>query len=148
MRVLATCELEALKQSHKKVKHIKHTNTSTTQKYLTNGKFTNKMIATLFNLRCRSINEFKDNFHNQYQDFKCFMCNNEIDSQEHALKCHVIKDNLTTEDKAVLANVQYSALFSDTEKQQNITSLYIHIIQIRNEYKPTTGNNSGPSWMI
>ena len=55
------------------------------------------------------------------------MCNNEIDSQEHALKCHVIKDNLTTEDKAVLANVQYSDLFSATEKQQNITNLYIQL---------------------
>ena len=70
------------------------------------------------------------------------MCNIAVDKQEQELKCHVIKDNLTAEDELVLAKVQYSDIFSDTEPQKNITNLYI---QIRNKLKPTTGNNIGQS---
>ena len=103
------------------------------------------MVAIFFNLRCRSENEFNDKFHNQYKDFKCFMCKNAIYTQEHTLRFHVIKVNLTAEDKSVLTNIQYSDIFSDKEKQKNITNLYIHITQIRNKFNPTTGNSSEPN---
>ena len=73
----------------------------TTQKYLKSGKFTNKMITTLFILRCGSKISSKLIFA-IITDFKCFICKNAIDTQEHALKCHVIKDNLNLRINQVL----------------------------------------------
>ena len=66
------------------------------------------------------------------------MCKNAIDTQEHALRCHVIKDNLTAEDRSVLANIQYSNIFSDTEKHHKL-------LTYNSKFKPTTGKNSEPS---
>ena len=69
-------QFEAIKLTHKKVKHIKHNNLNKPQDYITSKHFTNKMVSTLFNLRSRCDNEFKENFHNLNTNMDCFICKN------------------------------------------------------------------------
>ena len=134
------------------MKEITHTGMTSPQKYLTDTRFTNKMSSLLFNLRSRCENEFKDNFHNMSRESLCIVCQQLIDSQEHALSCADISHHLDEEDKARLNRVHYSDLFSDTDKQFEITLLYFSIIKVRqvlqekrSQNQAYHGNNSGPS---
>ena len=95
------------------------------QKYLTD---TNKMSSLLFNL---SENECKDNFHNISRESLCIVYQQFIDSQEHAPSCADISHHLVEEDKARLNRGHYSDLFSDTDKQFEITLLYYSITKVQ-----------------
>ena len=145
-------ELETIKSEHTKVKEIIHTDMNSPQKYIIDTRFTNKMSSLLFNLRSRCENEFKDNFHNMGRESLCVVCQQFIDSQEHALSCKAISQHLADEDKSRLNRVQYNDLFSDTDKQFEITLLYFSIIKVRqvlqekrSQNQAYHGNNSGPS---
>ena len=145
-------ELETIKSEHTKVKEIIHTDMNSPQKYIIDTRFTNKMSSLLFNLRSRCENEFKDNFHNMGRESLCVVCQQFIDSQEHALSCTAISQHLADEDKSRLNRVQYNDLFSDTDKQFEITLLYFSIIKVRqvlqekrSQNQAYHGNNSGPS---
>ena len=84
------------------------------QDYICNRKFTNKMCTTLFNLRCRSENEFKQNFHSSNIHFKCEFCEKEDDTQEHALTCEEVARQLSHSDVVVSLNVNYDNLFQNS----------------------------------
>ena len=51
-------------QNHTKVKHIGYLNLNSSHQYITSKKFNNEEVSLLFNLRCKSVNSFKDNFQN------------------------------------------------------------------------------------
>ena len=57
-------ELEETKASHEKSRTIIHSDLKKPQEYLSEPSLDNKEKSILFNLRSRSNNEFKDNFHN------------------------------------------------------------------------------------
>ena len=54
-------QLQERKDMHIKVKHVEYSGQRLPQPYLTNSKFYNSMTSLLFNLRCSSVKEFKDN---------------------------------------------------------------------------------------
>ena len=62
MRKTVFIELENMKQGHSKVRDIQHYGLKYPQPYLSNPLFTNKQTSLLFNLRSRSVNEFKKTF--------------------------------------------------------------------------------------
>ena len=88
---LSNFEFECLKISHEKVRLIVHKQLNNPQTYLTSGNFSNSQRSILFNLRSSCENNFRDNFHNLYQNVLCQLCNLEPDTQKHAQVCHVIK---------------------------------------------------------
>ena len=147
-------KLEALKQTHTKVKHINHSNLYKPQLYLTSQLFSEKQIACLFNLRCRSINAFKDNFHshNKSKCPVCPICNSESDTQEHALQCLALQKHMSKSDTEALQAIEYTHIFGDTKAQYRVTQIFLTIIYLREKLqnggmqnKAYPGNNSGPS---
>ena len=110
MRKTVFIELENIKQGHSKVRDIQQYGLKYPQPYLSNPMFTNKQTSLLFNLRSRSVNEFKANFFTSC----CPLCSNS-DTQEHALHCIKIRDLLTQEQVSSLSSVSYIDIFSDTE---------------------------------
>ena len=132
------------------MKHIVYQEKRIPQKYLLNPKFNNEMVSLLYNLRCQSVNEFRDNFHTQYgQTPICKICECHIDSQELALSCEKIKDNLNNKELLELNSLTYQDIYGDEEQQLKITKMYQRILQIRDTLSnPATGlpglKNSGP----
>ena len=146
--------MEKLKNVHKKVKHIEYYSERKPQNYLTIRIFDNKMCSLLFNLRCKSVNSFRENFHSQFgQKPPCKLCGTKIDSQEHALICNVILKELTLENITLIEGVEYDHIYGDTYQQYNITKLFQSILNIRQRLlepfevsrQPAyLGNNTGP----
>ena len=59
---IAINELEKEKESNSKDKEINHKNLNKPQAYITNKKFSDSMVSTLFNLRSNCEIKFKYNF--------------------------------------------------------------------------------------
>ena len=144
-------ELQEKKEMHIKVKHIDYSGLRKPQPYLLSHKFDNDMSSMLFNLRCSSINDFKDNFHTLYGNLPpCKMlCGKGIDSQRHALSCKAILEKLSLPELETMNQLRYSHLYGSISEQENITMMFSRILQIRAADKSTaTGlpghNNSGP----
>ena len=79
----------------------------------------------LFNLRCRSTNEFKDNQHSLYgKEPQCTLCKKHIDSQENALNCESIHEELNTNEEELLKNAKYSDIFGNEDEQLQIAKVY------------------------
>ena len=94
-------ELKLLQDKHKKVKHIPFVGLGNPKKYRKHKYFSNKMSSLLFNLRCQTVKNVRNNFHKYYNnDILCKLgCTQEIDSQEHMLSCHRVISQLGKEDK-------------------------------------------------
>ena len=144
-------QLQEKKEMHIKVKHIKYSGRRQPQPYLTSHKFDNNMASLLFNLRCSSINDFKDNFHTLYgKSPHCKMlCGKGIDSQRHALSCKAILEKLSSSELDIMNQLSYSHLFGTIGEQLIITTMFSRILQIRaaDDYTSTGlpgRNNSGP----
>ena len=142
-------ELQGRKDMHIKVKHVQYSGNRLPQSYLTSSKFDNSMTSLLFNLRCSSLNEFKDNFHTQYgKSPPCkLICGMGTDSQRHALSCSAIIRKLTPEELNSINQLNYSFLFGSMEEQLQIITIYQRIIEIRAaaDLNGLPGpNNSGP----
>ena len=58
------------------------------------------------------------------------MCGKEPDTQEHALSCEVISQQLEAEESQRLRSQAYSDIFSTIDKQVAITKTYRTILQI------------------
>ena len=144
-------ELQEKKEIHIKVKHIEYSGVRKSQPYLTSHKFDNEMSSMLFNLRCSSIQDFKDNFHTLHGKLPpCKMlCGKGIDSQRHALSCKAILDKLSIPELDIMNQLRYSHLYGSIDEQETITMMFIRILQIRAADKSSaTGlpghNNLGP----
>ena len=142
-------ELQQKKEKHIKVKHLQYSGLRQPQPYLTSQKFDNDMTSLLFNLRCSSVNEFKDNFHTQYGKYPpCqLLCGKGIDSQRHALICPAILRKLTHEELNSINQLNFSFLVGSIEEQLQITTIYQRIIEIRaaaNQTGLPGPKNSGP----
>ena len=71
-----------------------------------------------------------------YQSLDCPLCGKNIDSQEHALECHIVKQHLKPEDISILCAVRYEDIFGTIDKQVPITKLFQTIIKIRQKQAP------------
>ena len=123
-----------------------------TQNYLFNMQFSNRLRSLLFNLRCKSVKNIKDNFHRKYKEnlFCPFSCENIIDSQEHLLVCPGIKKHLNIEHLEVMNRVRYEHLFGEPLEQYEAVKAFHTILKVRDRLLDKTrrpayhGNNSGP----
>ena len=132
------------------MKNIVYDGKRNPQPYLLNSNFNNELCSLLFNLRCKSVNTFRDNFHSLYgQEPSCRLCMKFQDSQEHALVCEVIKKELTQKELENLNQTEYSHLFGNIEEQHDITKMFQIIISTRERLLTTPEGlpghyNSGP----
>ena len=147
-------KLEAMKQTHMKIKHIDHSNLNKPQSYLTSKLFNENQISCLFNLRCRSMNVFRDNFHSHNKSIcpLCPICKSEPDTQEHALKCLVLKKHMKLSESEAIQAVEYGYIFCDIEAQLKVTIAFESVITLRerlcqDKLKDIAypGSNTGPS---
>ena len=82
----------------KKVNNITFDNLYYPQKYLSSFMFTSDQCSLLFNVRCQTVKDIKDNFHRMYGgDIQCELCNNGIDNQEHLLQCQALLSIVPTD---------------------------------------------------
>ena len=150
IRELCKNEMECLKLSHEKVKFIQHINLDKPQEYLTSGAFSNSQKSILFNLRSRCESSFKDNFHKMYSDYTCQLCKLEVDTQEHALTCHIIRQHLSQQERDLLKTVSYEDIFGTLSTQLIITKLFQSILKIKKRLcakdllAAYPGTNAGP----
>ena len=68
---------------------------------------------------------------NTYNWWTHIICGKEPDSQEHALACEVIAQQLDAEESQKLRSQAYSDIFSTIDKQVAITKTYRTILEIR-----------------
>ena len=108
-------EMQAVKLTHTKVKHIPYSGARKPQPYLTNQKFNNEMCSVLFNLRCESTNQFKYNFHSLYGKTHLCKCGKANDTQSHALACEFVKTELTQNELNMLNNVKYVDIYGSVD---------------------------------
>ena len=90
-----------IQKGHEKVRHIKYDSLEEPQEYLCHKLSNNRQNKLLFNLRCQTVKNIKNNFHKQYKNnLGCpFNCFGEIDSQENLLKCNRLRQELNMEQK-------------------------------------------------
>ena len=78
----------------------------------------------------------KNNFHRQYQDIQCQLCNTEIDNQSHVLLCSVIKKHYGYTQSA---DIHYNMIYGSLEDQVATTLLYSSLLEVRNRLLEGTG---------
>jgi hypothetical protein len=153
VRDIAFSELREIQAGHEKVRYILFTDLSEPQKYLSNMTFTNRLRSLLFNLRCRSVKNIKDNFHKYYKNnLSCpFLCENTIDSQEHLLICPGIKKHLSIAQLELLNKVRYEQLFGNPMDQFDAAKAFQIVLKVRDRLLDKTlrpayhGSSSGPT---
>ena len=133
--------------THKKTHKIPYNNLDSPQQYLVSDLFSNEMKSLLFNLRCRTVHSFKDNFHLFHQGkINCDLCGEEVDQQEHALVCKSIRKFIH-----ISNSVEYNHIFGNIEEQKKFTILYAKVLKVREMFlngdSPANrgSENSGPS---
>ena len=127
MREATLKDLLKLQQEHKKARNIAYTDLKKPQEYLVSSDISNEEASLLFNLRSRTIRTFKDNFKIlQNNKTKCELCQNENDTQEHALRCHVIRKHVKID-----VDLTYEDLFANVARQKKIATLYKRILEVR-----------------
>ena len=84
-----------MQAGHQKGNTLNHDDLKQPQSYLMKNKPNNSQVSLLFNLRTQCVRGIKDNFHGQnYQQLECDLCKVEIDTQNHILECHVLKQHI------------------------------------------------------
>ena len=120
-------DLLKLQQEHKKARQIIYTDLKKPQEYLISPEISNEEATLLFNLRCRSVRTFKENFKALHSNkTQCGLCQKEKDTQEHALECPVIQNHVKVEDDIV-----YEDLVANVTRQKRIAALYRRIVEVR-----------------
>ena len=84
-------KLEKIKETHSKVKNIKHSRLEMQDYLMPNDveKMTKDEVQMIFKIRCRSLN-LKMNMKNQYETFTCMVCLIEDETQSHVYECKEI----------------------------------------------------------
>ena len=110
--------------------------------------FNDKEVSLLFALRSECVRECKANFRSYYKDSQeifCILCTEKkIDNQQHVLECKVLSNNCKSEE-LVKNKISYEDIFKDTNKQKNVTALFMQLLQIKNnsskeDYRSTLQN--------
>ena len=148
MRQHVLDELNNIKMDHSKVNCIVHSDLKSPQKYLTSSILSNEQKSLLFNLRCKSQNDFLSNFSSSTIIIPCKICQNYEDTQEHALICDKLKVYLSLNNIQLSEDIHYSDLFGCVNDQLRITEAFQVIIDAREKLQETTrglpGHCSGP----
>ena len=117
-----------MQAGHQKGNTLYHEDLKRPQTYLMTNKLNNNQVSLLFNLRTQCVRGIKDNFHGQnYQDLKCDLCENEIDTQKHILECHVLKKHVHWNHE----EIKYEHIFGTLKQQISVTILISSLLEVR-----------------
>ena len=96
--------------------------------YLITNKLSNIQVSLLFNIRPQCIRGIKDNSHDQYnQNLKCDLCKKETDSQDHILKCDVLKQHIQWDHE----KVKYEHIHETLQQQIKVTILLCALLELQ-----------------
>ena len=124
----AFIESKNMQAGHIKGNTIYHEDLKNTQLYLKTNRLKNKQVSLLFNLRNQCVRGIKDNFHGYYNhSLKCDLCNNETDTQDHLLKCHVLKQHIQWNHE----EVKYKHIYGTLQQQITVTILISALLEVR-----------------
>ena len=116
-----------------KSKHSKSNNLNSfsLQDYVSTEKLNTREKKLLFSLRTRSIH-VKTNYKTMYKfNMKCFLCENDEDSEKHLLKCPKILENI--DNPTEVQNACYENIYSQNlDDQIIVTKIYDKIFKTRN----------------
>ena len=98
------------------------------------------------------MRNIKNNFHTYYNNkidcpFKYF---EQVDSQEHILKCDTLVTSLSDKQKNELVGVKCQDIFGSTDEQFKVTKLFQVLLRkrerllVKDQGPAYHGNNSGP----
>ena len=122
--------LKKVQGKHSKICNIQYPEFKT-QEYLLSPLFKNDEVNLLHSLRARMV-DVKANFKTKYNDLNCPLCSSASDDQPHLLKCKVLKNKMKSKEAAI-GYVEYEDLFSNINKQKEITNLFTELLKIRNQ---------------
>ena len=98
------------------------------QSYLTSSKLSNTEQSLLFNLRCRTVKDIKDNFSTMYGGkVECQLCSKATDNQEHILQCEVLLQQVPILNKSI----KYEDIYGDMDQQYDVVILISALLVIR-----------------
>ena len=119
--------LKEIQAGHEKGRSMVHKDLLNPQNYLKTNKLNNKQVSLLFNLRNQCVRGIKDNFHGYYNhSLKCDLCNNETDTQDHLLKCHVLKQHIQWNHE----EVKYKHIYGTLQQQITVTILISALLEV------------------
>ena len=117
---------------HQKVNQIEYSQGDKPQEYLRTNRFSNNECSLLFNLRCKTVQGFKDNFHGLNRDINCDLCGKEDDSQMHALNCHMLELYVPKS-----PNVAYNHIFGTVNEQKGTVVHFSSLLEGGNMFWPS-----------
>ena len=80
VRQYSFLKFKEMQAGHTKGRQNQHEGLKSPQEYLLTNRLTNKQVSLLFNLKCESARNVKDNFHFQYPGkLMCPLCKLEVD---------------------------------------------------------------------
>ena len=126
VRKEAVSKLKVLQEGHQKVRQLQYTYKDKPQEYLSTKIFSNEECSLLFNLRCKTVKGFKDNFHGMNQSIMCDLCSKSEDSQMHALKCHTLEVHVPRD-----PGVKYSDIYGTIQEQKGAVVYFTALLEAR-----------------
>ena len=132
VRHIALKKFNAMKEKHSKIKDLVYENLNRPQPYITSNKLNNKLTSIMVNLRSKCLQGFKKNFvstHSRGQE--CPLCGKDADTQEHALKCHVVINHMKHDEVTLLQQTNYEHRSGTVEEQARLATVFQSILDIR-----------------
>ena len=128
--------LKSLQKKHTKIRNISY-NEYKSQPYISDTKFSNKMVSVLFSMRSSMTRGIKNNFSSLYVGNKTcplLECKSQTeDDQPHLLKCFALKTHLSQPEQVQLSNIFYNDIFGPIEKQREAAQILTRLLGIREE---------------
>ena len=113
---------------------------------LINNLFTNEHCRLLFNLRCRSLSDIKQNFEVQNGDISnCQLCDIYPYKQEHLIEQVVLRSKATDLN---MTHIKYDFIFRDTDNQKEAVKLITGKSLVRDKIIMKEGTHYCDSWQI
>ena len=126
-------DLNRVKESHSKVRELKHTLLKMQKYLMPNDENLSKEDAQLiFKLRSR-VTETKTNMKGKYDSHECSACGEENENQEHVIKCNVLLQMNTDYDKEVTNYDE--VLHGNVAQQSKIAKLFKNNMKILKKLK-------------
>ena len=126
MRMTAFEDLKTKQRSLSKVKDIQYDDFFKPQEYLIHSSFSDEMRSLLYNLRCKSVRGFKDNFHGMFHNNTCDLCGYTCDSQQHTIDCPVLSVTKNSN-----TNITYAHIYGSIDQQLEVVKLFKTLLEKR-----------------
>ena len=125
-------ELETLKQTHSKVKGLRHIRLEMQDYFLPNEieKLNKEEVQLIFRIRSKSI-DLKMNRKNQFETLECSVCSEENESQEHIYQCKEIW-KLKNQNRIEIPEYE-EILHGDVQQKVKVARIFHENMKIREQ---------------